>query len=43
MRIKIVEGMALGKIIISTTIGAEGIGCKNLNNIMIADTALEFA
>lgn len=43
MRIKIVEGMAMGKIIISTTIGAEGIGCKNLNNIMIADTALEFA
>jgi polysaccharide biosynthesis protein PslH len=43
MRLKIVEGMALGKIIISTTVGAEGIGCKNLNNIMIADTALEFA
>jgi polysaccharide biosynthesis protein PslH len=43
MRIKIVEGMALGKMIISTTVGAEGIGCTNLNNIMIADTALEFA
>jgi polysaccharide biosynthesis protein PslH len=43
MRIKIVEGMALGKIIISTTVGAEGIGCKNLKNIMIADTPLEFA
>jgi len=43
MRLKIVEGMALGKIIISTTIGAEGIACKNLENIMIADTAHEFA
>jgi glycosyltransferase involved in cell wall biosynthesis len=43
MRLKIVEGMALGKVIISTTVGAEGIGCKNLKNIMIADTALEFA
>jgi glycosyltransferase involved in cell wall biosynthesis len=43
MRIKIIEGMALGKIIISTTVGAEGIGCTNLVNIMIADTALEFA
>jgi polysaccharide biosynthesis protein PslH len=43
MRLKIVEGMALGKIIISTTVGAEGIGCKNLKNIIIADTALEFS
>jgi len=43
MRIKIVEGLALGKIIISTTVGAEGIGCKNLTHIMIADTPMEFA
>ena len=43
MRIKIVEGMALGKIIISTTIGAEGIGCQNNVNILIADTEEEFA
>jgi polysaccharide biosynthesis protein PslH len=26
MRVKIIEGMALGKTIVTTTIGAEGIG-----------------
>lgn len=43
MRIKIIEGMALGKVIISTTIGAEGINCTNNKNILIADTPKEFA
>lgn len=43
MRIKIVEGMALGKIIISTTIGAEGINCTSGENIIIADTPKDFA
>lgn len=43
MRIKIIEGMALGKVIISTTIGAEGIACEHNKNILIADTPQEFA
>ena len=42
MRIKIIEGMALEKTIISTTIGAEGIACENKVNILIADTENEF-
>jgi len=43
MRIKIIEGMALGKVIISTTIGAEGINCTNKKNILIADTPKAFS
>ena len=42
MRIKIIEGMALGRVIISTTIGAEGIDYKDGQNILIANTAKEF-
>lgn len=42
MRIKIIEGMALGKTIISTTIGAEGIYCEHGKDILIADTPEEF-
>lgn len=37
MRVKIVEGMAMQKCIISTTLGAEGIGYENGVNILIAD------
>jgi glycosyltransferase involved in cell wall biosynthesis len=43
LRIKIVEGMASGKAIVSTTIGAEGINCREGENIFIADTPAEFA
>lgn len=43
MRIKIIEGMAIGKVIISTTIGAEGINCTNNKNILIAESADEFS
>jgi len=42
MRVKIIEGMALGKVIISTTIGAEGINYTNDKDILIADTPQEF-
>ena len=42
MRIKIIEGMALGKTIISTSIGAEGINYENGRNIIIADTPIDF-
>jgi glycosyltransferase involved in cell wall biosynthesis len=43
MRIKIIEGMALGKVIISTSIGAEGINCTSGENILIADNPDDFA
>jgi len=39
IRIKIIESMALGKAVISTTIGAEGISYTNKKDIMIADDA----
>ncbi|MFH0894442.1 MAG: glycosyltransferase family 4 protein [Bacteroidota bacterium] len=42
IRVKIIEGMALGKTIISTTIGAEGIHYSNKQNILIADTPDQF-
>ena len=42
IRIKIIEGMAMGKTIISTSIGAEGINYENNKNILIANTADEF-
>lgn len=42
MRVKIIEGMALGKIIVSTTIGAEGINAKNNEEIVIAEKPEEF-
>ncbi len=42
MRVKIIEGMALGKTIISTSIGAEGIEYENNKNIIIANTSDEF-
>lgn len=42
IRVKIVEGMALGKVIVSTSLGAQGIPYTHGQNIMIADTADEF-
>jgi polysaccharide biosynthesis protein PslH len=42
MRIKIIEGMAAGKTIITTSIGTEGINTENGKNIIIADTPVEF-
>jgi polysaccharide biosynthesis protein PslH len=42
LRIKIIEGMALGKAIVSTTIGAEGIGVEHGINIQIADDEESF-
>lgn len=41
MRIKIVEGLSLGKAIVSTSIGAEGIDAKDGEEIMIANKANE--
>ncbi len=38
MRVKIIEGMAMGKCVISTTMGAEGIACTSGHDILLADT-----
>ncbi|MBL7940926.1 MAG: glycosyltransferase family 4 protein [Flavobacteriales bacterium] len=43
MRVKIIEGMALGKAVISTPVGAEGIDHTEGLNILIARNAAEFA
>ena len=41
MRVKIIEGMALGKIVIATSIAAEGINYSDKKNIVITDTPQE--
>lgn len=43
IRAKIVEGLALGKTIITTTIGAQGIKYIDGENLLIADTPEKFA
>ncbi len=42
MRLKILEAMALGRVIISTSIGFEGIDATDGKNILVANTAKEF-
>ncbi|NTW25057.1 MAG: glycosyltransferase family 4 protein [Lentimicrobium sp.] len=42
IRIKIIEGMLAGKTIITTSIGAEGIACKNDEHLLIAEDAEGF-
>lgn len=42
IRVKIIEGLALGRAVISTTLGAEGLDCTNGKNIMLADRADEW-
>ncbi|MBI3134318.1 MAG: glycosyltransferase [Bacteroidetes bacterium] len=42
MRVKIIEGMALGKVVITTTVGAEGIDYVNGKHLLIADTPHDF-
>ncbi len=42
MRVKIIEGMALGKTILSTTLGAEGIDFEKNKDILLADSPKEF-
>lgn len=43
LRIKIIEGLAYGKAIVSTAVGAEGINYRDGKNIMIANSAQEFS
>ena len=42
MRVRIIEGMAMKKCIISTSVGAEGINYQHGKNILIANTPDEF-
>ncbi len=42
MRAKILEGMALGKVIISTRLGMEGIAAEHGKNALLAETAEDF-
>jgi glycosyltransferase involved in cell wall biosynthesis len=42
IRIKILEAMALGKTIITTRLGAQGIDCENGKHLLLADNNQEF-
>lgn len=42
MRIKIIEAMAMGKTVITTKIGLEGIIAEHGKHVLVADTAKEF-
>src|ERR1035438_5660093 len=42
-RIKIFEAMAMGKAVISTTMGAEGLPVRHGENIVLADDPADFA
>jgi polysaccharide biosynthesis protein PslH len=43
MRVKILEGMALGRVVLSTQLGLEGIHAQKGKNVLIADEAEDFA
>lgn len=42
MRIKIIEAMARSKVVVTTTIGAEGLGVENKKHLLIGNTEDEF-
>lgn len=42
MRIKIIEAMALGKVVVATSIAAEGIDCVHQEDIWLADSVEEW-
>lgn len=42
MRAKILEGMALGKVVITTSLGLEGIDAKHKEEVIIADSIEQF-
>ena len=43
MRVKIIEAMSMGKAVVTTTVGAQGIDYTDGENLLIADTAEQFA
>lgn len=42
-RLKVVEGLAMGKAMVSTTLGCEGVGVRDRENLLIANGAEDFA
>lgn len=42
-RLKIFEAMAMGKAVVSTSVGAEGLPVQNGENVILADKPLDFA
>jgi glycosyltransferase involved in cell wall biosynthesis len=42
-RLKVVEGLAMGKAMVSTTLGCEGIAVRSGEHLLVADTPLDFA
>ena len=42
-RLKILEAMSMGVPVVSTSVGAEGLGAENGMHLLIADTPQEFA
>ncbi len=42
MRAKILEGMALGKVVLTTAVGLEGISARHKREVLVADTVEEF-
>ena len=43
MRVRILEGMAYGQAIVTTTVGLEGIEAESGKNVLVADTPNDFA
>jgi polysaccharide biosynthesis protein PslH len=43
IRVKILEGMAMGKVVVSTSVGADGIACEPGHDLIIADTPEQMA
>lgn len=43
MRVKIIEAMSMGKAVVTTTVGAQGIDYTDGENLLIADSAEQFA
>ena len=43
MRVKILDSLAMGKAVVATSVGCEGIAVTSGRNIVVADSAAEFA
>ncbi|MBL7963313.1 MAG: glycosyltransferase [Flavobacteriales bacterium] len=43
MRVKLIEGMAMGRAVVSTPLGAEGVNCTDGHDILLGRTPTEFA
>jgi glycosyltransferase involved in cell wall biosynthesis len=43
MKYKVLEAMSMGKAVVTTTIGAQGISVRNREHLVVADTPHEFA